>query len=502
MELYEHQKEGVDFLKQAKTAILADEMGLGKTIQAITAAGEAHPGGTIFVVCPAALKINWEREIRLCFPKDAVGIISGRSFEATGTFNGILGEDIVKVSPITHTWIIINYDILSDHAEWISAMSQGGSIDAVIFDESHYIKGKSKRSAAAIKISESIGSVYCLTGTPLLNRPVELWNQLVVIKHPMTKVKGARSYFSRTFCDGHLRVIPPTRFRRHPISFWSEEGATNLEELRNQLHGYMLRRKKKDILNLPAKTIDVMEVEMTNPQWVEYQTAWDSYIQFLQNQPEIMQDEEKFNNILATQQLIELGKLKQVCSKAKLKRIVSDTLNAVEQGEKVIIFTQYVNTLKEISEAIKSSKIDKKSVGVVTLSGETKPQDRQKAVDRFQNEDQVKVFVGNIKAAGVGLTLTAASIVIFADMEWSPEIHSQAEDRAHRIGQTGTVNIYYYICKGTIEEDIVELLAKKKQIVQEVIDGTKNRIQSGSVLKDFVRRMSDRLSTEAFENPL
>ncbi len=469
MELYQHQIEGVEFLKKNDRCILADEMGLGKTIQAIMAKPEYQ---TAIVVCPASLKTNWEREIKAVYPEDKVYIINGRRVAQ--------GADAKRVE-----WVIINYDVLEAHLEWMLEAVEEGRIRTIILDEAHYIKGKSKRAKATIELSKGVDQVFCLTGTPLLNRPIELWNMLVAIKHPLTLEKGAKTRFSKIYCGGFLKVIPPNRFRKFPITFWSENGATNLGDLRKHLKGFMLRRMKKDVLDLPPKMIDVMEVDLSSEQRKEYENAWDAYVDFLSNHPP---EDTTIENILATRQLVEVQKLKQVCSKAKVPRIVADVLNAIEQGEKVIIFSQYVETIERLKAGLVAKKIK-----VVTLTGSTKTADRQKAVDDFQNKDDVKVFIANIKAGGVGITLTEASIVMFADMDWSPEIHSQAEDRAHRIGQEGTVNVYYYVAKGTIEEDIVELLSKKKQVVHEVIDGTKDRVSGKSILKDFVKRMGGRV---------
>jgi len=482
MKLFDHQKSGIAFLKKNKKAILADEMGLGKTIQAIKAV-EDH--GNTIVICPASLKINWQREIRSARPWDRITILNGR------TLNQEKQEEAEKSK-----WIIINYDVISYHKEWIGKIVKQDHIQNVILDEAHYIKGRSIRAKATIEIVKEADRVYCLTGTPLLNRPIELWNLLVAIEHPITIKKGARSRFSTMFCGGHLRTL----IRRFgpPIRFWDESGATNLNILRSYLIECMIRRKKNEVLNLPAKIIDVIEVKMKPDQRKEYENAWDSYMEYLKLNPP-----ENIKNIVATRQLVEIQKLKQVCSRAKVDQIVTDAQNAIEQGSKVIVFTQYVKTLESIKAGMKKIKYDSGStdsygkpkmetIDVAVLSGATKQNDRQKAVDSFQENERVKVFIANIKAGGVGITLTEASIVIFADMDWTPEVHSQAEDRAHRIGQNRMVNVYYYVAQDTIEMDIIELLAKKKQMVNEVIDGTKDRVQSKSILPDFIRRMSER----------
>ena len=482
MKLFDHQKTGIEFLKKNKKAILADEMGLGKTIQSIKAV-EDH--GNTIVICPASIKINWQREIKNARPWDRITILNGR------TLSQEKQEEAEKSK-----WIIINYDVINYHKEWIGGMVKQDRIQNVILDEAHYIKGRSIRAKATIEIVKEAERVYCLTGTPLLNRPIELWNLLVAIEHPITIRKGARSRFSTMFCGGHLKTL----IRRFgpPIRFWDESGATNLNILRKNLIECMIRRKKNEVLNLPAKIIDVIEVKMNPSQRREYENAWDSYMEYLKMNPP-----ENIKNIMATRQLVEIQKLKQVCSRVKVDQIVTDAQNAIEQGSKVIVFTQYVKTLENIKAGMEKIKYDfgetdnygkpkMEPIDVAVLSGATKQNDRQKAVDSFQENERVKVFVANIKAGGVGITLTEASIVIFADMDWTPEVHSQAEDRAHRIGQNRMVNVYYYVAQDTIEMDIIELLAKKKQMVNEVIDGTKDRVQSKSILPDFIRKMSER----------
>jgi len=490
MELFEHQKIGIEFLKKTKKAILADEMGLGKTKQAVMAAGEESEDGVI-IICPASLKINWAREILSVYPDANIKIIN-----SDDTFQGLIPK-----------WFIINYDILEKKTELIKRIIESGA-RTLILDEVHYIKGNSvramcvvggrkKKEDGTILKTEGIASkmerVYCLTGTPLLNRPIEMFNLLKAIGHRLGEVRG---YYSKRYCGAFTRSMYIRKFKRM-IYFTDESGATNLDELREQLKGVMIRRKKKDVLDLPEKIISIMECDL-NAEWKKtYDNAWDYYMEFLKMNP---MPERNIDNILMARQLVEIQKLKQVCSKSKVERMVTDIESAIEQGEKVIVFTQYTETLKMIAQKTAELKFEvgtdafgkpkKEKIGVVTLSGEDDMDERQKAVDQFQKDPTTKVFVANIKAGGVGLTLTAGSIVMFADMEWSPEIHKQAEDRAHRIGQGGTVNVYYYIAAGTIEEDIVEILNSKKNIMDQVLEGGKKRLRKSSVQEEFLKLMA------------
>lgn len=469
--LFEHQKTGIEFLKTKRKAILADEMGLGKTRQAIMAAGE-DSDESILVVCPASLKINWKREIQAVYEEDTIFIAQ-------------TGKDAI---PEGYAWYIINYDLLEKLKDQLMGLIEKKEIGTGIFDEIHYIKGKTIRAKASLEIAKNLERVYGLTGTPMLNRPIELYHPLKAIQHPLGLL--SRKEYGVRYCGAYLRQLG-----FYGARFWDETGATNLGELRERLGDAMLRRTKKDALDLPAKIISKLDVEMTKEQRAEYESAWENYLQWVrENQPE-----KDLGNILIAQQLVELGKLKQVCSRSKIKRVVDDVENAVQQGNKVIVFSSYTNTIHEIADGIRKIKIQKPGevrkdvkAKAVTLTGADNQEQRQKAVDEFQNDEQVVAFVGNIKAAGVGLTLTKASIVIFADMDWSPEVHSQAEDRAHRIGQTETVNIYYYVCTDTIEEDIVEMLEEKKKVILEILEGKKDRVKAVAMGEEIIKKVAQR----------
>ena len=477
-ELFEHQKTGITFLEKKKKAILADEMGLGKTRQAILAAGKMT-----LVVCPASLKINWKREIEMIYPENTIQVIDSKS-DVYAEFD----------------WFIINYDILEKRIEQIEKLIEVGKIKTIVLDEAHYIKGKSIRATVVIGgkvkkkstgevrkfegLANKVENVYCLTGTPLLNRPIELFNLLTAIGHPLGGY-GKRSAFARKFCGAFMRQI----FARggRPIWIMDESGSSNLGELRGELDGWILRRKKKEVLDLPEKIISVMETEMSREAKKDYDNAWDNYIEFVKENP---MPEQNIDNIILARHLVEIQKLKQVASRWKVNRMVEDIRNATEQGEKVIVFSQYTKTIEMIAEEVRTGNKLNPGIKTVTLTGADDMNERQLAVDSFQNEEDTKVFVGNIKAAGVGLNLTAASIVMFADLDWTPETHRQAEDRAHRIGQGGTVNVYYYVATGTIEEDIIAVLNKKKNVMDQILEGGKNRLGKFSSQEMFLRLMA------------
>ncbi len=404
----------------------------------------------------------------MVYPEDVVEIIQGGA-------DPNLRDDV--------SWIIVNYDVLDKHKELLTDMAANEVIGTMILDEAHYIKDtRAIRTKAALQIASHVKQVYCLTGTPVMNRPIELFALLRAVKHPLAYKEGEavstlRKAYGKRYCGAYFH-----RLGFSGRGFWDESGATRLPELREVTKSVFLRRMKADVLDLPEKIVSIVPVEI-GPEWrAKYDRAWDEYLAWLEAHPDENKD---IGNVLSAQALIELGKLKQVCSQAKILRICEDIQNAVEQGQKVIVFSQFTATVEHIEATLRANKIRS-----VTLTGATQQDDRQHAVDAFQDpESDFKVFIANIKAGGVGLTLTAASIVIFADMDWSPETHRQAEDRAHRIGQTGTVNVYYYIAENTIEEDIIDILTAKQETIGTLTGGE-------TTIKAFMDRLLDKIENE------
>lgn len=479
--LFEHQKQGIDFLVEKGKAILADEMGLGKTRQAIIATLKLTKGGV--VLCPASLKTNWAREIILVDPDANIAIA-----DAVATYHYNTGDGY------SSNWYIVNYDIAERErvAEEIGVHMP----TTLILDEAHYIKSSStKRTKAALRYADMASNVFLLTGTPILNRPMELFTLLQAIDHPIVFTKEGKPNwygYAKKYCGAFKRefwrmVTDPTTGRkvRRKIQFLDTSGASNLDDLAVQLKTNYLRRTK-DILGdqLPAKIIDNQIIEIAPEYRKQYTTAWDDYMTYLQNVPEGT-EEKNLVNVELAKHIIEINKLKQVASRGKIPHVVEAAAEIIENGEKVIIFTQYRETLANIVAELKARKIRG-----VKLSGDDNPQSRQTAVDYFQNDDSIKVFVANIKAGGVGITLTAASTVLFADMEWTPALHSQAEDRAHRIGQSRLVNIHYFIAKDTVDEDIVELLGKKQQVITKLLAGEAGTTRD--ITKDALKRIVER----------
>jgi SWI/SNF-related matrix-associated actin-dependent regulator 1 of chromatin subfamily A len=449
--LFPHQIEGVAFLLGRRRAILADDMGLGKTRQAIVSLRHAAADGPYLVVCPASVKRNWAREITVAAPDDSIQVIEGSA----------------PIAPAAR-WVIVNYDILSKHIERLAVSRWTG----LVFDEAHYLKNHtSARSKLARQLTERASAtaelppaVYLLTGTPLTNRPRDLFVLLQLVGHSL-----GRSFisFARRYC-----AAEKTEYG------WKTDGASNLEELTVQLHGVMLRRTKDDVLALPPKLRTWLAVGV--PPGTASRETRDVLRMLLAKQ---RGSDGHATDARARGRLLGLLTIaRQKLAFAKVPATLDFVTGAVEQGEKVIVFSCFDDPLQELSRAFGKS--------AVLLTGRTPAGQRQSLVDRFQREEDVRVFLANIVAGGVGLNLTAASQVVFNDLDWVPANHWQAEDRAYRIGQIRTVNVTFVVAEETIDDFVQAVLEAKAALVNAVVEGgALGEDLSGNVLDELQRAL-------------
>jgi SWI/SNF-related matrix-associated actin-dependent regulator 1 of chromatin subfamily A len=351
--------------------------------------------------------------------------------------------------------------------------------DTVFIDEAHYIKNNSKRTMATLEISDKIKHVIPITGTPIKSKVKDIYNLLVAVEHPLSK-KGYFP-FAQRYCGAYYNGFG-----------WTYDGGSNLEELHEQLKPYMIRKLKEDCLDLPPKIVTEVYVDLTKEGEAEYETAFEDYIEFVRNEKLKYEDEMTKNivvrNIEYAEHLVKLNLLKQICSRDKLPLIYERIEDLLEEDEdrKVIVFSQYTDTIVKIFSKFKDK--------AVKLTGSTSIENRQKAVDDFQNDPKIRVFVGNTIAGGVGITLTKADVVIMVDLLWTPADHIQAEDRAHRIGQHASINVLYFIVKDSVEDYIFDILQKKRQIINKVIDNVdyENDNEKISMLKDVIGKLNDK----------
>ena len=438
-----HQKEAIQKLVENKKYILADDMGLGKTTSTIIAALEAGCK-KVLIICPATLKINWKREIENYSTK-SVFIAEGKNFSTE------------------HDFVIINYDILKnfhDTKKKDDSQILRANFDLVVVDEAHYIKNaQAQRTKLINDIVKKIDRLWLLTGTPMTSRPIDYYNLLNLIDSPVAK--NWMAYVIR-YCSGY-------QFKVGARKVWNVMGASNLEELRDRTSNLTLRRLKEDVLDLPDKIITPVYLRLKSK---EYEEVMGEYYNWYEKNPEESKS--------LTVQFTKLTKVRQIIANEKIEQTIELAENIVEQGKKVIIFCNFTDSLNKICEHFGKS--------AVKVDGSMSKPERQLSVDSFQEDEKIKVFVGNIKAAGVGLTLTAAEAVIMNDLSFLPSDHSQAEDRAYRFGQKNNVLVYYPIFENTIEGIIYDILNNKKQVIATVMGDNMNM---GDAAEEILKRINE-----------
>ena len=432
--LYAHQVEGIAFLLGRQRAILADDMGLGKTRQSVLAMRQARSEGPYLVVCPAAVKTNWAREIELVLPAAEIAIVGPAPAPAPG-YTG---------------WVVINYDILAKHPLAEHAWS------GLVFDEAHYLKNyRSQRHRLSMDLVKAVGDdavVHLLTGTPLTSRPRDLFPLLQLARHAL-----GRSFvsFAKRYCDGYKGEYG-----------WVADGASNIEELTVQLHGIMLRRTKAEVLDLPPKIRSWLDVEVASRVARDMSEAVTELLHTIsrRGQAELVGETEEERRSRQGWIMGQLTTARNRLAMTKVRSTIPFIENALEQDEKVLVFSCFlapVNTLR-------------KHFGqkAVAITGEVPASERQQLADRFQEDDSVQILAAQITAGGVGLNLTAARQVVFNDLDWVPVNHWQAEDRAYRIGQQQAVNVTYMVGSNTIDEFVKTVLETKSVLIDQLVEGS------------------------------
>jgi SWI/SNF-related matrix-associated actin-dependent regulator 1 of chromatin subfamily A len=350
-------------------------------------------------------------------------------------------------------WTIVNYDLLRKHHRDLLEAEWG----TLILDEAHYIKNlRSQRSllvlggerkarrktASALPngrirgIADRAERVFLLTGTPITNRPLDLFALLRAIRHPLGDDQFA---FALRYCAAFQTAFG-----------WDMNGASNLDELHDKLEDVLLRRKKSTVLDLPPKLRTYMPVEVD---LAAYRKVWLDYVARLAKRKRVPR-----KTLLA-----EVAKLRHAAAIAKIPAAIALAESILEASEKVIIFACHQVVIDAVVSHFGAS--------CVAVTGEVSSSQRQQYVDMFQNNSNVRVFAGNLQAAGIGVSLTAATQVVFVDYSFVPAEHLQAEDRPYRIGQRNAVTVTYLSAMGTLDEEIECLLAQKLGVVAQAIDG-------------------------------
>jgi SWI/SNF-related matrix-associated actin-dependent regulator 1 of chromatin subfamily A len=440
VELKQYQAKGVRTINHYDGRILlADEMGLGKTIQALWWLKEHPEIRPAVIVCPAHLRWHWEDEAKSKCGLRAVVLTGRKTFRLAG-----MGElkPGAQVNRHLQQVVIVGYDTLE---AWLNELLRLRAL-ALIADEIHYIKNRgSHRSKALRKLSAEIPHIVAISGTALVNRPAELWPTL-----NMLWPKEFPSFFS--FALRYCRAV------KLPWG-WDFSGASRLGELHGRLKELgMLRRLKKDELkDLPPKQRTVVPLDIP---MADYNKARDDFVNWVQNK-----HPDKADSALKAEKIVQLGYLKRLAAHEKLPAIIAWIRDYLEGTEdKLAVY----GVSKDV---IRNGLYQEFKRTAVCIDGDTPQEKRRGIVNQFQTDKRVRLFFGNVVAAGTGIGLVAAPQLAFAELDWVPGNHTQVEDRIHRIGQNRHTNIIYFVARGTIEERLCGIIQAKQEVITEVLDG-------------------------------
>lgn len=444
VEPYEYQREGICFGLEHKRIIIGDEPGLGKTLQSIGIVDTANAYPCL-VICPSSLKINWQREFEKFTDKSALVLDNN----VRTTWGYLLSMGVHQVA-------IVNYESLRKFFVWdirggkqfrlkdVVFNPQIQAFKSIIIDESHRVKDPSAQQTIFTK-GLSVGKDWCilLSGTPVVNRPEDLIAQLSIMNR--LGEFGGRAKFIADYCTD-----PKDK---------TAEPAVPLSELSRQLYDTcMIRREKAKVLpQLPDKTRVDLYIEISNDK--EYNLAAEDLAAYLQEYTECTDWE--IRRKMRMEALVKFMTLRSLATKGKIAQAVDFIRTFLDSGKKLIVFCSLHEIVDELQKVFPRA---------VTVTGRDSSVNKQASVDAFQNNPNVQLIICSIKAAGVGLTLTAASDVAFIELAWTYADCCQCEDRAHRIGQKDNVTCYYLLGRGTIDHTIYRLIHRKKSIANEIMN--------------------------------
>ncbi len=424
------QAAGIRYCMARERVLLADEMGLGKTIQALGLINNADDVSRALVVAPASLALNWRLE--------------ARKWRADGA-PACLVEPKAPIpdGPVT---AIATYSMLTRLKGRLAAEEW----DLIVFDEAHYLKNpRAQRTKAALAL-RSRRDLF-MTGTPILNRPVELWPLLQRID---PRTWDSYPGFTSAYCAGHRT--------EHG---WNAQGASNMEELQQRLRSTcMVRRLKADVLReLPAKRRQVIPLRADGDVLAPLES---DIAEIGEGSLAILSEALDGGGGLGGVAFRKISRVMQAIGARKARLVGEEAARLLESVPKLVVFAHHHVAIDRIEAALRANGVD----GIARLTGRDGREARQAAVERFQGDPDCRAFIGSIGAAGVGLTLTAASDVVFAELPWRPSDLSQAEDRCHRIGQDAAVNVRHYVLQGSLDERIVRLLVDKQEAIDRAMD--------------------------------
>lgn len=505
--LYPHQEEAVKFLTSRKKAILADVMGFGKTLSAIVSALEDEYE-KILIISPASVKMTWFKELKGLVNEDEITIVEGSKWKEN-KFT-IINYDILKnfyevpTETVKESRLELNdngkiervtkekekisrkHDIINEAME--NSQLFQSQFDLIIIDEAHRLSnttsGIYKIVSDLVKRSNPKG-IYELSGTPITNRPINFFNLLKIIGSPLA---DDWRYYVERYCDGKFFYNKKERDAYSAIfckekkknswydltdeekveldeildkkckKIWVTDGSSHLDDLQEVVKSYYIRRDKDDLV-LPKKTVKVLNYDLTKEERESYERVWDEYLEAQNGKNK--EDLEKYKAI--TEGIM----MRQWLANAMTEKTIDLARKCVDLGNKVVIFCSFDEELNTIKEAFKDI--------CVVHNGKMLAKRKNKSVEEFQNNPNIRVFIGNIQSAGVGLTLVASRVAIFNSFSWVSGDNLQAEDRIHRLNQKRDVTIYYQVFSNTFYKKMLDRVRGKQEIIDNIIVSEKNK---------------------------
>ncbi|XP_044044086.1 DNA annealing helicase and endonuclease ZRANB3 [Siniperca chuatsi] len=451
------QKDGVEFaLSKNGRCMIADEMGLGKTVQAIAVAYAFRQEWPLLVVVPSSLKYPWIEELERWIPELQPGDIN-----LVENKSHTMGISSSKVT-------VLGYGLLTTDARPLVEALNRQRFAVVVVDESHYLKS---RNAARTKILapliQSAKRAILLTGTPALGRPEELFMQIDAL-YP--KMFGTWTDYAKKYCNAHYRYFGPRRQ-------WDCRGASNLEELHQRLSQIMIRRLKAEVLSqLPPKTRQRIPFDLPKEAAKEASASFAEWERLMKGLGSgVVTMDNPFTQVMGL--VTQIYKQTAIAKAGAVKDYIKMMLEAEQL--KFLVFAHHLTMLQACTEAVIEAK-----AGYIRIDGSVPSSERIQLVHKFQSDPETRVAILSIQAAGQGLTFTAASHVVFAELYWNPGHIKQAEDRAHRIGQTSSVNVHYLIAKGTFDTVMWSMLNRKETVTGSTLNGRKEYLKADEGDKD------------------
>ncbi|KAI9196173.1 hypothetical protein LWI28_021634 [Acer negundo] len=456
------QRDGVRFaLQHGARILLADEMGLGKTLQAIAVTTCVREFWPVLIIAPSSLRLHWASTIQqwLNIPSSDIVVVLSQSAGSNRSGFSIVSSNTKSSIHLDGLFNVISYDLVPK----LQNILMESDFKVVIADESHFLKNaQAKRTTATLPIIKKAKYALLLSGTPALSRPIELFKQLEALYPDV--YKNVHEYGNR-YCKGAV--------------FGMYQGASNHEELHNMIKAtVMIRRLKKDVLSeLPVKRRQQVFLDLAAKDMKQINALFRE-LEVVKGKIKACTSEEEIQSLKFVQKNL-INKIYTDSAEAKIPAVLDYLETIIEAGCKFLIFAHHQPMLDSIHQFFL-----KKKVRCIRIDGGTPAASRQGLVTDFQEKDDIRAAVLSIKAGGVGLTLTAASTVIFAELSWTPGDLIQAEDRVHRIGQVSSVNIYYLLANDTVDDIIWDVVQNKLDNLGQMLDGHENALEvSSSQLK-------------------